>query len=369
MSNLLTGNGTTIQFGGIDYLNSSIVNRAMRNIASGMFPAHLYPAVCSEMLSTLQRELSEVLRGKYDTEATTSYSRSALGELKRRYRTDRAYKIDEIGFEDYFLILELVHCSQGVSNPERFQNEGAMRRMFLDAVYNGGELERVHRRFTPAFVSWVRTHESVVTTNYDSNIEAGCGVAVHHLHGCFRTLGESYDPKSFRNQLSDDLLEGEKMDPAYPYLYSTALVSYAGTLKQYSMSLSGVANRGMEKFASGYREDPVIRQQIDSWPEDNDLTRRLKEAIRLKANNPSLKHGDQYPYQVLARMSGTLEILGLSPSNDSHIVSEVLENDKITHLIFYYHGEGEAEVARGLFCGKSVEARNACELWENLGTR
>ena len=367
MKNLLVGNGVTIQFGGTDYLNSSIVNRAIANVNFGKFPSHLYPAECAAMLYALQQELTNVVRGNYDTAATTSYIRASLDDFKRRYSGSRVYEVDEIGFEDYFLIFELVHISQGIGNPDRFNNRGVFRRMFLDTVYNGGRIELVYQNFTTPFIHWLKSHDTIFTTNYDSNLETGCGVDVHHLHGCFKTLSESYDPKSFRNQLTDDLLDGEKVDLAYPYLYSNALVSYVGELKEYSMSQSTLANNGMEKFANGYRDDPAIREQIDSWPDDNDLTRRLKEAIRLKSDNPDLRHGEQYPHQMLGEISGTLGILGLSPSNDGHLFSHILANDEISHIVFYCFGEQEAEDANNLFRDKSVGTVDVREHWANLG--
>ena len=132
------------------------------------------------------------------------------------------------------------------------------------------------------------------------------------------------------------------------------------------MSQSSVANSGMEKFANGYRDDPAIREQIDSWPDDNDLTRRLKEAIRLKAENPDLEHGEQYPHQMLAEISGSLEILGLSPSNDGHLFSQILENDKISHIVFYCFGDQEAEDASSLFRDKSIETVDVRKHWAKL---
>ncbi|MCA8990794.1 MAG: hypothetical protein KDA88_02390 [Planctomycetaceae bacterium] len=367
MKNLLAGNGVIIQFGGSDYLNSSIVRRAITNVKTGNFPSHLYPAECAKLLYGLQQELTKVVYGEYDKFATTSYIRSSLDDFKRRYGGSQLYEVHEIGFEDYFLIFELFHVSRGISNPDRFNSRGVFRRMFLDSVYNGGKIELVYRSFATPFVHWVRSHDNVFTTNYDSNLDVGCGVDVHHLHGCFKTLSESYDPNSFRNQLTDDLLDGEKVDFTYPYLYSNALVSYVGELKEYAMSQSTVANSGMEKFANGYRDDPAMREQIDAWPEDDDLTRRLKEAIRLKADNPDLKHGEQYPHQMLSEISGTLRIVGLSPSNDGHLFSRIHANDKILDIVFYCFGEQEAEDAKNLFRGRRVEVVDVREHWAHLG--
>ena len=109
MRNLLIGNGLIIQLGGIAYLNSSIINRALKNIRSGRFPSHLYPKECADFVVALHQEHAKALRGEYDKYVFTSYDRSSLKDFKKRYRIDRTYAVDQIGFEDYFLLFELVH--------------------------------------------------------------------------------------------------------------------------------------------------------------------------------------------------------------------------------------------------------------------
>jgi hypothetical protein len=366
MRNLLIGNGVIIQYGGAAYLNSSIVNRALENIRNERFPAHLYPKECADFVVVLQKEHARALRGEYDKYVFTSYDRSSLKDFKRRYSTARSYSVDEIGFEDYFLLFELVHSKQSVGNPDRFNNRGVLKRMFLDAVYNGGEIENVHRNFPPRFVAWLKEHDQLFTTNYDSNLDTAYGKDVFHLHGSFCTLSETYDPNSFRNQLNDDLLDGEQVDPNYLYLYSNCLVSYFGDLKISSMTQSSLANRGMEKFAAAYERDPSIRKQIDEWDDNNELVNRLKEAIKLKVKQPELKHSEQYPHNMLKQITDSLEIVGLSPNNDGHLFAQILANDQISEIRFYYFGEQEAADAERLFQSKSLKTKYVRELWAEM---
>jgi len=84
---------------------------------------------------------------------------------------------------------------------------------------------------------------------------------VLHLHGAFNVLSEIYDPNSFRNQLSDDLLDGEEVDADYLHLYSNCLLSYVSDLKSYAMREADLANEGMDKFAEAYRSNPKIRKE------------------------------------------------------------------------------------------------------------
>ena len=193
------------------------------------------------------------------------------------------------------------------------------------------------------------------------------GKMVHHLHGAFNTLSDTYDPDSFRNQLSDDLLDGEQMDPGYPHLYSNCLVSYTGDLKSHSMTQAGLANKGMEKFVEGYQNNPKLRQEIDNWDESNDLVRRLKEAVQLKSKHPELTHHDLYPYDEFKAMSGSLDIVGLSPNNDSHLFSLILENEQITEITFNYFDDCEAEEAKRVLARRSLSIREVREFWTELG--
>lgn len=367
MRNLLIGNGVIIQFGGGAYLNSSIINRALTNIHSGQFPSHIYPKECADCIQDLHGEHAKVLRGHYDKYTLTSYDRSALKNFKKRYEADRFYAVDEIGLEDYFLLFELVHNKLRIGNPNRFTCRSVLKRMFLDAVYNGGQIEEVNQNFSLKFVAWLKEHDQIFTTNYDSNIEVAYCKEVFHLHGSFQTLSETYDPNSFRNQLKDDLLDGEKVDPDFLYLYSNCLLSYTGYLKSSSMVQSIQANNGMEKMAIAYKENPEIRKQIDKLGDsNNELTKRLTEAIKLKVNNPELKHREEYHQETFELMTGSLIILGLSANNDNHIFNQILSNDKVTEIQFYYYDPKEAEDAEKIFHSKNIATKDVSNLWVEL---
>ena len=368
MQSVLIGNGVVIQHGGTDYLNANIVQRALDNVRTGNFPSHLYPKECADFVIALAKEHAAALNGDYDNYVFTTYDRASLNDFKSRYDSARRYSATEIGFEDYFLLFELTHNKFGITNPERFNLRDVLRRMFLDSVFNQGEIESIHKQFSVGFVKWLKDQSHIFTTNYDSNLEIASGLPVHHLHGAFNTLSEVYDPKSFRNQLEDDLLDGEKVDPNYPHLYSTCLVSYVGDIKSFSMTQSFLANSGMNKFAEGYQKDPDLRKQIDDLDESNVLVKRLKEAIRLKAERPELEHSDQYPHKMLKAISGSLEIVGLSPNNDGHLFEQILENKNITRIIFHYFDKKEATDAERLFSSKNISTRDVRNFWADLNT-
>lgn len=365
MRHLLVGNGVIIQHGGPEYLNARIINRALQNICSGRFPSHLYPKECADLVRVLAREHTRLLTGEYDAYAITSYDRAALGSLKRRYNSHRAYAPADIGFEDYFLLFELVYNKLGIGNPERFNCRSVLRRLFLDAIYNRGQIEQVHQAFPTGFVAWLMEHDEVFTTNYDSNIEAATGRVVRHLHGSFRVLGEGYEPSSFRNQIGEDLLDGEVVDSGYLHLYSNCLVSYVGEIKSFSMAWSPQANNAMDKLLAGYMQDPDLRRQIENWPDSDDLVRRLRKAVELKAEHPELRHQEQYPHRMLAELEGTLEIVGLSPFNDLHLFEQVIHNPKIKEIRYHVFEHTEGSMVEELFAGKSLSFTDVRDLWKS----
>lgn len=340
--------------------------RSLKKVERGDFPSHLYPKECASLLRALHGEYESVLRGDYDRYAVAGFERSALADFKRRYSTKPKSAIYEVGFEDYFLIFELLHNKLGVGNPDRFHSRGVLRRMLLDSIFDGGEIQVVHQRFPRGLIDLVAEYDSVFTTNYDQNLESVCEKDVFHLHGAFHVLSEIYDPNSFRNQLSDDLLDGEKIDLDYPHLYSNCLLSYVSDLKSYSMREADLANSAMDKFAEAYRTDPSIRGQIDGWDEGPPLVRRLREAIRLKADRPELSHKQQYPSGKLLEISGTLTVIGLSPNNDNHVFSEIMENSAISSVDYYCFSEAESKDTLELFEGKDVSTKDVRELWRTL---
>jgi len=211
VKNALIGNGLIIQFGGERYTNAGIIKRALDSIRSGNYPKHLYPSSeCAELIRVLHGEHRSVLRGAYDRFAFAGFEKAALADFKSRYDKTRRYSVDEIGFEDYFLLFELVYNKLGKTNPERFHVRGVLTRMLLDAVFDGGAIQTIHERFPSGISDWLSEWDLILTTNYDSNLESIRSAELLHLHGAFDVLSDVYDPDSFRNRLSEDLLDGEK---------------------------------------------------------------------------------------------------------------------------------------------------------------
>ncbi len=123
------------------------------------------------------------------------------------------------------------------------------------------------------------------------------------------------------------------------------------------MAQPSLANSGMNKLIEGYQNKPELHRLIEEWDEKNTFLKRLKEAVILKMEKPELKIPEQYPHEKLKEISGTLEIVGLSPNNDGHLFKQILENDQLTEIIFNYFGQKEATDAKNLFASRTCNSR------------
>lgn len=137
MKTLLIGNGLDIQYGGNDYLCSSIVNRAINNVQTGHFNATDYPETIIEHLHNLFQLALKILADRtiIDNKVWTAEDKIALDSFCLRYKSIIPVDIADIGFEDYFLIQRLYYnltYNPHIGNyQERNNNYEFLRRFFL----------------------------------------------------------------------------------------------------------------------------------------------------------------------------------------------------------------------------------------------
>ncbi len=363
MKNIILGNGINIQFGGLDYSNKQIINRALLKLKLKKYNKDVYTDEIRVWIKMLYQAIPNFLKGQYDSLAVLEDEKVELSNFKMRYKTNTP--ISEIGFEDFFLLNEL-HCRKNkITNPERFYFQEFLRRLFLDSIFNGGKINLIHKNLPAGFIHFLNDFDSIFTTNYDRNIELATTREVLYLHGAFHVLAPEYDPKSFRNQLSDKPAEKNPAIKGYEHAFSTALTGSSGAFKQFASDSQENANSGIEKFAIGYIEKPELRPEIDSWKNsDNALVRNLYEGIMLKISNPDLKFTIDYALNKLTSVKGKIVFMGLSPNNDTHIISKIHENKAIDLIEYYYFDISEAKTIISLFSDKKVKTKDIKEFWK-----
>ena len=352
MNNLLVGNGINIQFNKTDYTTQQIVLRILKNCDRDDFPSHIivnFPYLLKNYIGQLFLEARDILEDKYDNFTNCTAEDESLKSFKKQY-ADKidTLRITDIGFEDYYLIHDLVCHKTNTQNPEQYYVREALRVAYLYAIYNDGKLNTLYQEYPEKFITYLEAFDNIFTTNYDANLELATHKPAYHIHGQFDKKRDVYLLDSFRNQLPDAPIKEIEIDENYFYLYSNALTTHCGAYKELQIKQIPQANSAVEKMAIAYNNDPKIKQDVDSWTlKSNKLTANMGYAIQLKAANPSLTFSDNYHFDTFKNITGTLEILGLSPWNDFHIF-ESINASNIDECVYYYFNESDCDMIKEL---------------------
>lgn len=373
MNNLLVGNGINIQFNKKDYTTQQLVLRILKNCDREDFPSHIivnFPYLLKNYIGQLFLEARDILEDKYDSYTNCFAEVESLKSFKKRYKDKiNILRITDIGFEDYYLIHDLVCHKTNTQNPKQYYIREAMRIAYLYAIYNDGKINTLYQEYPRKFIDYLIGFDNIFTTNYDLNVELATQKQVYHIHGQFDKKSDVYLLNSFRNQLPDAPIKEIEIDENYFYLYSNALTTHSGAYKELQIKQISQANSVVEKMAMAYNNDPKIKQEVDSWTiEANKLTANMGYAIQLKAVNPSLTFSDNYHFDIFKNITGTLQILGLSPRNDFHIFESVNDSD-IDKCVYYYFDESECDKIKELLPELNVQGKieflSVKAFWEN----
>lgn len=368
MKNLLVGNGINIRFD-LNYTTTNIILRLLTDTEQQDYPTEYIvddPLMLKCYIGKLFLCAREIINGEYDRYAFGTAEIKALEDFKERYKPSiKELRIADIGFEDYYLIHDLVCHKHKVFNPDKYVLREMMKMAYFHAIYNRGKLNELHKQYSDRFIKYLLQFDNIFTTNYDKNIELATGKEVYHIHGQFDKYSEVYNPESFRNQLDDNPLKDVHNDIEFMYLHSTALSTHCGDYKEFQIKQSSLANSAVEKMAKGYLEHEAIRKDIDSWKNvSNQLVVNLANSIKLKVENPNQGFQEDYSVGELKKINGTIEILGLSPYNDYHIF-ENIDNSNINKCIYYYFNKSECERIKRLLTNFEgvLEFKNVEEFW------
>lgn len=373
MNNLLVGNGINIQFNKKYYTTQQLVLRILKNCDREDFPSHIivnFPYLLKNYIGQLFLEARDILEDKYDSYTNCFAEVESLKSFKKRYKDKiNILRITDIGFEDYYLIHDLVCHKTNTQNPKQYYIREAMRIAYLYAIYNDGKINTLYQEYPRKFIDYLIGFDNIFTTNYDLNVELATQKQVYHIHGQFDKKSDVYLLNSFRNQLPDAPIKEIEIDENYFYLYSNALTTHSGAYKELQIKQISQANSVVEKMAMAYNNDPKIKQEVDSWTiEANKLTANMGYAIQLKAVNPSLTFSDNYHFDIFKNITGTLQILGLSPWNDFHIFESVNDSD-IDKCVYYYFDESECDKIKELLPELNVQGKieflSVKAFWEN----
>lgn len=360
--------GLIFNMGGGENTNKSIIIRAINKTYDPDFPRHIIIEEPEDLLSLLGRlfmAVREILNGKYDNYTTCSYERFHLEDFKRRYKVFESINITDIGFEDYYLIYDLVCNKNNIGNPHRYYIREALKVFFIYSIFNSGKVNKNHENFPLELKTFFNLFDNLFTTNYDQNIEVFTNRKVNYLHGSFNVRKEIYNKESFRNKLSDSPIKDFNIDERYYYLYSNVLTTYSGYLKKSNINEARNANQAFEKMVVAYSTNEEIKETVDKWAtHDSHMLRNIAEGVKLKKENKDLNFKESYPIKEFEDIKGEIEIVGFSPNNDTHIFQGINDNLKLKSIKYYYFAKEEVQDVQKLLSNHEVIFEDVSLLWE-----
>ena len=221
-----------------------------------------------------------------------------------------------------------------------------------------------YRKHPAKLADFFNAFDELYTTNYDINVETFSGKKVYYLHGAFHIKADVFNPDSMRNKMSDSPIKDCIIDDKYYYLYSNALTTYSGYSKMFSMKQHGDANSAMDKMAKAYQNNEAIMEAVNAWEKDaNELVRKMAEGIKLKLGDGNLGFTETYPTKEFDAISDELNIVGLSPNNDTHIFNMINDNGLLKKIVYYFYDSEEVDVVSQLLKSHKPDFVNVRELW------
>lgn len=361
---VLLGNGVNIQFGGKAYSNRFILSRIVANARCDKYDDLFEGTLSGKEIEKLFRGLlptaNDILDGKYDE---YSIDEKEIKEAIEEFKAQNAWRSKfehyyDIPLEDWFLLLRL-HSNKDFENTWKSAKRG-LEWMILDGIYNDGRLQEVYHKMNKSVKRFFKSYDTIFTLNYDNNIEFLTHKTVYHLHGDYSVLADSENPEvvqGFWNTQKGKIV----MSSAYPQCYCNALLNFCGQQKyreaqtnwqniQTSQHLRKLYETDIDAFKKRRAElgmnRPVVTQIIDTY-----------------IAHPELKIASDYHFMELENLSGELDIIGLSPQNDSHIFS-CIEKSSVEKVNFYYYGQPPKKLP----LTKPYEFKDIEKLWKSLGS-
>ncbi len=324
--NILIGNGINIEFGGYDnYSSSSIMKRVVDNIHSKKYQCladnELSESEIFGILDGLVDVINKIKAGKLSKYADGLFMLMELERIKRTY--PETSTVTSVFLEDYFLAAE-IFCNMyketdGEELSEYYRKTlfTFLRQMIVDGIFNNGQINNVHKNFYPKATAFLDSFDYIFTLNYDYNIEKALGnnEKIFHLHGEFDKLAPEYNESSkyYASHVEECQKKIASMMPNLDHIYSNSIMSWYW----------------LDKYGDLIEPD----------------MQNCKEAF--------------------SNISGTLEMLGLSPNNDEHLFIMINQNPKIKSVVYYYFNDNEIEELPK-HIKKPITFKKVKQLWESL---
>lgn len=358
MRSVIFGNGLNIKFGGRRYSNGEIIRRGIETFRKDKKIYEIAPPEILNLFEEMYKTVPNIIEGLYDV-ASNDCSKE-LKHFKKSYTGQKIDSIGKIGMEDYLLVLHLMYKwnrehNDSVTFSVKQEEEASeiFKDLCLAGIYDNNRINSLHEKYSEKFISYVNEFDNVFTTNYDSNLDKIYHGKVQHIHGQFDILDQRYDPNSFRNSLSDNQFEGNHLVnlPGYEYLHSTALMNYSGVNKY-------------KKIMAQYNLNRISLDSMKEMFNENINAKGLTLAIEARKKmdkNPNLRFQEYTGYNEFNKITGNLEIMGLSPLNDNHIFKKTADLSNT----FYFYSDEDERLAKKVMPNDTI-FRDMTDFWKKM---
>jgi hypothetical protein len=247
---------------------------------------------------------------------------------------------------------------QGVSE----SSKQGIERIILDAIYNDGYLQNAfsadnigNRTKQKILKRYLSGYDNIFTLNYDNNVEYLVGKQIYHLHGDYSVIADSENPINIMGDIRTDYGQLVKFPSEFKHCNCNALLNYSGELKYQR----AIAKEQLQKIFDDDIKGNIaalLAVLIKGDDEQKQFVRRHLEKIDLRV-------GTNYHFSEFRTLTGELHIIGMSPSNDSHIF-KCIDNSNLENVIFYYAG---STAVSKIPTKKPYTIKSVHDLWECMG--
>lgn len=355
MKTILVGNGFNIQFSGRTYTSELILQRMKVRARTGVYET-LFENTISGMeiirvLDGLASEANRIIKGELDKFVSKKEEKIAIEDFKKRYIYIE--KPEDIMMEDWFLVAYL--HSKEFADDEQTQNgiKVAFHRMFLDAIYNEGEIQKIYSIMGKTTKRYLQQFDNIFTVNYDNNLEKLTNQKVYHLHGSFQELQPSENDEYVLGYMYKKM--GERaLVKGFEHCYCNALLEYSGDKK-------------IQQADAFHRANVLYKNALETgtYPLGSEKNEKFNSLV---FEHPELKVAPEYHFDNFRSIEDELTIIGLSPNNDNHILECIRKNEKLKHICFYCYSKKEMKSVEKMH-DKRIKPENVNALWEKLDVK
>lgn len=369
MKSVLIGNGFNIQFGnnieklGNAYNNRFILQRIKFNAKAGKYTTLFGNKIKGEDIvkafSALVEYANKICFGEFDYISDDNDLKNAIDDFKCRYNYE-LQKPNEIGLEDWFLLIKLFFVDNLDIKDEWQYAKQAFEKIILDAIYNDGVIQNIYCSINKNVKQFFSSFKYLFTLNYDNNLENLTKREVYHLHGDYGVINDSENTDIIQGYINQKKGKYIKYPVEFKHCYCNALLNYSGNMKLKHANNIEKCQDMLKSLKVSYETDP------NDFVNKFKSIGRLYEYIESYINNPNLAAGTNYHFKEFRELSGELVIIGMCPNNDSHIF-ECINNSNIKKVTFYHFYTKNNRKKPTLPLSKPYEVLDVNEkLWEPL---